>query len=78
MDILTVILSIIKGGLTLANRVAAYLENERKIQAGIDKQVRENLEKAVEDVSKAIDARRDARRKFERDGMPKDYKYFRD
>jgi hypothetical protein len=38
----------------------------------------ENLEKAVEDVSKAIDARRDARRKFERDGMPKDYKYFRD
>jgi len=78
MDIISTILTLVKGGISLANKLADRAETNRKIQNGIDKQVKAYLEVANAEVSNAINARRDARRKFDRDGMPKDYRYFRD
>jgi len=71
------IMSVIKGLLGVANKIAGYMEKKQLMDAGKAKQQKENLQEARDAVSKAIDARRDAHRKFKSDGMPKDYKHYR-
>lgn len=71
------ITGLVKALLGLANKIAGTVEEKQLIDAGEAKEQKETLKEAQNAVSKAIDARRRARRKFKSDGMPSDYKHYR-
>lgn len=72
------ILKIVKIVLKISQKLTEYFARKRLIDAGSAKEKSESLEVARDAVSKAINARRVARRKFKSDGMPSDYEHFRD
>ena len=72
------ILKIVEKLLKVANKIAKYIERKQLIDAGKAIQQKENVREAKDAVSKAIDIRRNTRRKFKSDGMPDNYKYYRD
>ena len=72
------ILKIVNIVLKISQKLTEYFARKQLIDAGSAKEKSENLEVARDAVSKAIDARRVARRKFKSDGMPSDYEHFRD
>lgn len=72
------VLSIIKQLLFLGNRIVSYMDKKQLMDAGEVKQQKKCIEEAINAVHKAIITRRNAHRKFKYNGMPENYKYYRE
>jgi hypothetical protein len=67
-----------KALLSVADKIAAYMERKQMMDAGRAKQQRDALKEAKDALDKANRARRRARFELGDGGVPSDYKHFRD
>ena len=72
------LLGVIKVLLGVADKIATYMERKQMMDAGRAKQQRDALKEAKDALDKANRARSRARSELNDDGVPNDYKHFRD
>ena len=74
MDIISIVQLVLK----VTSGLVDYFNKKQLIDLGEAKAINKHLKKAQDEVQKAIKIRRDSRRKLKSDGMPENYKYYRD
>lgn len=71
------ILSVAKIVFSLTEKIINYFDKKQLIDAGKAEEARDNLKESIDEISKAIRVRRNARRKFNSNGLPNNYEYYR-